>query len=416
MKRSLCLLIYYFFCSLAMPVQAGERLSVPQALEAAFEHNPDVVEARKNAEIAKAQLKITGKWENPEIDIEAANLAKDLEGDPVFSTRQIESEIRFTQPVKSWGKKGLKKKIAQDVFQQRQAVFKNVWAGVVKSIKEQYSLTLLDAKDVELAEENLALSQRFLDQIKVKFDSGKVLNHELYRAKLEVINARNELMRARKNHIIARGKLNLLLGQSITQEYELIDTFTIKRLDGSFDVLLAQAQKARPDIFIQEKEVDLKDKELKLARKERLPDYDVSLFIEREDSIYKGGVGITFKLPLWNLGANEVAQAKLEKEKSEILLGRLKDEAALEVYAAFHEADLARISHEISLEAMKEADEILRFTTLGYEEGEVSFLSYLENIKAYRETRQNYFKSVSEYTIKIAVLEQAIGGQGNIHE
>jgi len=43
-----------------------------------------------------------------------------------------------------------------------------------------------------------------------------------------------------------------------------------------------------------------------------------------------------------------------------------------------------------------------------YEEGEIPFLGYLENIKTIKETRLNYFNSLKEYNGKLAELEKAI--------
>jgi cobalt-zinc-cadmium efflux system outer membrane protein len=389
---------------------ATETLSLKQALDIAFEQNPDVRGARKDARIAETRFNISSQWENPELDVEVGNLAKDLGGDSHFSARHVESEIKITQPVQGWGKTGLQKKIAKDELLQREAALNNVWINVVKQIKEQYARTLLQKKAVELADEVLALNQRFLDRIKTKFDSGEALNHELSRARLEVINARNELLAAQKMHIIHKGRLNVLLGQPMSQEYELVDTFQKDQLDYSYEELLAMALTRRGDVFIQKTEVEKKNKEWILARRGRLPDYGLSLLVEREEDTYKGGAGITFQLPIWNFRGNEIRQAELEREKAEIFFSRLKDEVALEIYMVFHEVDLARRSYDISLEAVREANEILRLTTLGYEEGEVTFLAYLENLRVYQETKLRYFESLSEYAIKIAELEQVIGG------
>ncbi len=405
--------IYFFtiivFLIISGQAQAQEKLSLKEALKIAYDNNPSVVEARKDIKIAETQFKISRKWDNPELEVEVGNLAKDLEGNSSFSTRNIDSEIKVTQPIDGWGKKGLKKKIAEEDLKQQEAKLKRAWLETVKQIKKQYTQTLLSKKAVELSQENLELNQKFLDKIKIKFDSGDAVNHELSRAKLEVINARNQLLSSQKDHVINKGRINLLLGQPMTKEYNLIDSFHVEKLDSSYEELLKIALNDSTDVIIQANEFDKKNKELKLAKRERLPSYGLSLFVEREDEIYKGGVGVAFELPIWNFQGNEISQAKLEKEKAEELLKRIKNEVALEVYTVFHEADLAKKIHDISIEAIKEANEILRFTTLGYEEGEVSFLSYLENIKAYQETKQSYFASLSEYTIKIAELEQVIG-------
>lgn len=409
MRRKIHLFLLILVFSLPGQSYADEKLSLKKALQIAYDKNPSVVQARNDVRITEMQYKNAKKWENPELELEVGNLAKDLEGDSSFSTRNVESKIRITQSVEGWGKKGLKKDIVLDEFKQNKSFLKSIWLNAVREIKEQYTRSLLFLKAVEVAQENLQLHQKFLDQIKIKFDSGSAANHELSRAKLEVINARNELLSAQKEVIISKGHLNLLLGQPMTKKYVLSDSLQPETLNGSYTKLLTLALSDRADIFIQQKEVEKKSKALSLAKRERLPSYGLSLFVEREDEIYKGGVGVAFELPIWNFKGNEIKQAQLEKVKAEELLNQIKNKTALDVYTSFHKADLARKSHEISIEAMKEANEILRLTTLGYEEGEVSFLAYLENIKAYQDTKHSYFQSLSEYTIRIAELEQVIG-------
>ena len=57
--------------------------------------------------------------------------------------------------------------------------------------------------------------------------------------------------------------------------------------------------------------------------------------------------------------------------------------------------------------ALDEANELLRQVTTQYEEGELAFLNYLENIRTIKETRLGYYNVLKNYQEKIAQLERS---------
>jgi outer membrane protein TolC len=365
--------------------------------------------AREKVKITFSKYKQTKAWINPEIEFEVSKFPADFDKDPRINYREIEGELKYLQPFEAWGKRGLKLNIVQHEIEQMKAELQNRWIDVARRVKEQYTETLLHQKNVGLAEENLDLSRRFLDQVLVRFNSGEALRYEVSRAKLEEKRSRNDLMSAQKQVLIDYGKMNVLMGREMTAPILLADSFSIENMDKSFEDLLEIALSQRQDIYIQEKEIEKNDLEVKLAKRKRLPDFALKLFAERDDEMYSGGIGIIFELPLWNQFGPDIEKAKLTRELSQIDFESLKNDVSLEVYISFQEADLARETVEIYDEAMKEANEILRLSNLGYGSGEITFLSYLESLTVYRKTKQTYYEAVSNYARKLAILEQAIG-------
>jgi len=115
------------------------------------------------------------------------------------------------------------------------------------------------------------------------------------------------------------------------------------------------------------------------------------------------------ELPFWNRFQEDIKVASIEKEIAEMDLDALKKAVELDVYTAFKNVDLSRRSVSNFEQAIKEANELLRIITIEYEEGEVSFLIYLEGLNSYKETKQNYLESLVNCINKLAVLEQAVG-------
>ena len=409
MRRKYLFLFTIFALFISNSVQANEPVSLEEALSIAKQNNPKVIEAQKNIEIAKAKYKNSKKLKNPELDIDVAKLAYDLEDQSKFDEDRLEGEVRINQSIQIWGKRGLSIGVAKDEKQQVEYEYQSIWMDIFRQVKEQYAETLLHQKEIELTRNGLDRAQRLLEQVNIKFNEGKARNHELSRSKLEVANARNDYLEAENGFNISLGQLNILLGRSMGENLKLKDNLTPKELEQDFDELFEIALSERADVLSQERQVSKKEKMLKMAKRLRLPDVILGLFVEREDEIYSAGAGISFELPFWNQSQQDIRGAVLEKEIAESNLSALKKEVELDVYIAFKNTIFAKKSLSNLQEAIKEANELLRIVTIEYQEGEATFLIYLEGLASYKETKKNYLASLSNYANKLAVLEQKVG-------
>ena len=100
--------------------------------------------------------------------------------------------------------------------------------------------------------------------------------------------------------------------------------------------------------------------------------------------------------------------AKAEKEKQELHLEALMREVSLDVYRTFLDAELADKRVLLQKKTIDEANELLRRITISYEEGQIPFFVFLENIKTIKETRLAYLNALKSYREKVAELERVI--------
>lgn len=397
------------FCTVSFAGQTQNVLPLEKALSIAQENNPAIVEARKKVQITESRFRNSRKFSNPELDIDVGKIVNDLEDGGAYDESNLEGEVRINQPIQTWGKRGLTIKVAEDELSQARYELESLWLEVARQVKEQYNETLLQQKSIELAKDHLERAQRFFEQVNIQYNAGKARNHELVRAKLEMANSRNAFLEAETNFYVSMGKLNILLGRNIQDEVMLKDALTITQLKEEMDELLKAALTDRADILSQNQELSKREKQLKLAKRQRLPDVNLGLFVEREEEIYSAGAGISFELPFWNQFQEEIKEASLEKDIAELHLDTLKKEAALNVYAAYKNMELAWMSVQNLEQAIKEANELLRILNIDYQAGEATFLIYLEGLNSYKETKQNYLSALANYRNKVAELEQAVG-------
>ncbi len=387
----------------------ADVLTMSRAIDMAYQNAPAILEAHQRLKAAEARYRQSRKWENPEFEMEVVKVPHDLGGEVTLNEETVEGEVRLTQPFKTFGKRRLVIEMAQEEKRQAELSLKRLRLEVRRQVKERYVQALLFQKGIDLAQDNLERAQRFLDQVSMKYNAGKARNYEIARARLVVAKAKNDLLAAKKRFSVAVRELFILTGQNTRHRIRLKEEWGLSDLSGDFEDYLQEALRNRMEIQSQEREIIKREKAVILSRRRRLPDVNVGMFISREEALYDLGAGVSFEVPIWNTFDEEVKEAVIEKETAELSLSVLKREIELEVYRAFEDVRLSRQAVKNLKDAIKEANELLRITTIEYQEGEVSFLVYLEGLTSYKETKQEYLSALAKYAVDMAVLEQAVG-------
>src|SRR3989338_589920 len=128
MSRNIVILFFIFiFLSqfLISPVRAEEvteALSLKEALSMAYEHNPQMIEARKTIQAAQGDLITTRTLLIPELEAEIGGLKKNEEGK---RKGQLET-VSISQPFEPLGVRGLKTKIAKNEVEIAEETLKSV--------------------------------------------------------------------------------------------------------------------------------------------------------------------------------------------------------------------------------------------------------------------------------------------------
>ena len=61
--------------------------------------------------------------------------------------------------------------------------------------------------------------------------------------------------------------------------------------------------------------------------------------------------------------------------------------------------------------SIRKAEELLSLIEVQYAEGKTSFLNYLEALVVYKEANLEYLEAILDFRIKLALLENRIGGE-----
>ena len=81
----------------------------------------------------------------------------------------------------------------------------------------------------------------------------------------------------------------------------------------------------------------------------------------------------------------------------------------MEVENAVAEVELAEKQVKLLEQSVEQANELLVIDFLQYKEGEIDFLTYLENMRAASAVKVRYSEALFAYNQKLALLEKAVG-------
>ena len=403
-KKVRTLLIIMFLVSAIPKAYAEEALTLEKALSLAYEYNPIMIEAVKAVEGAKGDLITARSLPNPEAEFEISGLKKNEEGERNPHLGSFEVRQGFDLP----GVLGVRGKISKHQVSAQEESLKIVWVQIYAQIREAYTHIILDKKAQELASEKLNIMRQFYGRVQQQFQSGKALKNDLQRAKLELLNAENETLAIEKEIKTDKAKLNILLGRTMETPFEIEEELKEEELVLDLNELTQAALSKNPVIKNQEFILASKKSALSKEQLNRLPSPFVGFKRTNEDYDNDYAAVVGFSVPLWNLNQGEVKKAKAEKEAQAVRVEAVKREVAFGVFEAYLNAELAHRQFELQKKSLEEANELLHLANLGYSEGEINFLSFLDQVKAATETRVRYYEGLFNLTKAITELEKAV--------
>jgi cobalt-zinc-cadmium efflux system outer membrane protein len=411
MSRNIRILFLSFiFLSqfLIPPIRAeetGEALSLKETLSLAYDHNPQMIEARKTIQAAEGDLITTRTLLNPELEAEIGGLKKNEEGE---RKGHLET-VSIVQPFEPFGVRELKTKIAKNEVKIGEESLKAVWSNIYSQVRSGYMKIILDKKELELAQDNLSTIRQLFSNVQIRFQSGQGFKNDLQRAKIEMLRAENEYLIAEKEIKIDKGKLNLLLGRSLDIPFDIKEELKVEDLKLDLQKLTALAFK-RPDLKIEKLKVDSKNKNLMKEQLNRLPSFSLGFQKTNADYDKDYAALVSVNVPLWNLNQGEVKKAKAEKEIQEARLDVVEKEIGFDVYQAYLNAEVSQKQVEFLKESVEEANELIRLADLNYREGEIDFINYRDQVKTATETKVRYYEGIFNLDQSISELERAIYG------
>ncbi|MDR1979582.1 MAG: TolC family protein [Synergistaceae bacterium] len=279
--------------------------------------------------------------------------------------------------------------------------------------------TMLRTEDMaKLAGDAVKRLEEHVRNVSAQHRNGKVSKADLLRSEVELINARQQMSQAEKEHSVAIKTLNNAMGISIDTELSYNGKMVHVPFGRTLEECLEYALSRHPNLGIA-KTLEAKAKAgIAAAKSEKKP--TVSLAVSQALLSTQNWPGIdddNFQIALhgeYTFSDAGVVSAKIRSAKEDLKKAGYNSESArdsivLDVTRCFIDVEEAGRRIETGLDALDKAQETYRISLARYREGVGTNIDVLDAQTALNQANSNYTQALCDYNIALARIENAMG-------
>jgi outer membrane protein TolC len=424
-RRSLVATVLVLGLGLAQPLAAQEHhghgvtavgATVDDLVAIAKANSPDLQISALEADAAAARIEGAGSLADPKLQVTVEDWARNYPGywpsNPAASTTK---KVRVFQELPFWGKRDLKREIAEANARKAAVLKRMVENELVAKVEAAYAeyhsahLVIDLARDLKERLDTLAKLAR------ARYAQGLGKQQDVTRAEVEKSMLETEIARMGAERTRARAKINRLLARPL--DAPLVEAPAPRPIPALETLDLAElterAKTAHPEILAQQAVIDGASKSVELAEKGWYPDFELGLgAVRREDDFRGYEAMLTMNVPLqWGLRQSEIGESKAMAAAARTRREARALELANDVTDAW-----------IGLKSDREVEKLLRENTLpqaeigfqaaakGYELGRAEFLDVLMTEQQLWKSNIDLVKVQFDQQMRLAELEKLVGG------
>lgn len=390
--------------------------SIESLLELARNRNPELAAVRHEADAATARVYPAGALPDPTLRTELRDFTnRGTDASPnLLPTRVGSTKYTLIQPLPFWGKRDLKREVAEAEAVQAQGRVTAGWADLAARLKAAFAQYYVLSHAELLTRELLGLTGNLEKITQARYASGLVPQQDVIRAQVEQTAIRSELVAISNERHHAQVRINTLLKRPamtpLTEPERLRPIPPPARLDHA---ALEERLRARnPLLFAEEARVTAAARNRELVHKNRYPDFSLGLSpIQTGSRINEWELMIEFNIPLQQesrRAQEREAQAMLAAAESrkEATQNQLTADLAENLSAL----DSARNSENLTLTSLLPQSELtFKAALAGYETGKVDFATLLDAQRQIRNARLSLLKTQGEMQVRLAEIERLLG-------
>lgn len=411
--------------ALSTPAWAQEHAHHGNAVGASVEElvalvramNPEVQAMALEADAAAARVEGAGSLADPKVTFLVEGWQRDFPSyAPRSSSGGTDKTIRVTQELPFWGKRDLKREIAQAGARKAAVLKRAVENDLVARIKVAYAEYHQAHLTIDLARSLRERLDTLTRLAAARYGQGLGRQQDVTRAGVEKSMLDTEIARMQAERRKARVKINRLLNRDLNAP--LVEEPHPRALPSrealDVDALTARAQAANPELLAQEAIIAGADKSVALAEKGWYPDFEVGVGAMRREGRFENYEAmVTMNVPIqWGLRGSEIGEAKAmsaaarqRREARQVELGNEVQDAAIGLEASRQVETLLREN------ALPQAEIGFQAAAKSYELGRTDFLDVLSAEQQLWKTNIDLLKVQFDQQMRLAEIERLIGGE-----
>jgi len=400
--RSAVLISIFLLFSTQLQAQEN-RITVREALDMAFQNNPELNRASDQIEIEKSFRGSALGIKSPELYYYKEGIDNDLFTEQSWGVSQ---SIAF--PLTGYYQR---KKVSAEI-EASQMQLKAVRTDVRASVKLAYTDLAYAIKKIELFEREVELAEELRQTAEARLEAGESTELDLIQAEIQLTQSQNALKEAEKLKNDARYALFSVIGLDPDEQMYGItypDTLAFVGVSINQQDVLGQLDQ-HPEVLSSELKVESWSRAINSAKSEFLPDIRFNYYRQDFGNGYDfNGFEVGVSIPLW-FGLNEgqkVQRTRAARSQAEWTLREKNLSVKERAEKAWHgfEANRQKIQAHMDVIESRSAT-LLELTREGYRMGELDLLRLLEAQRTYLQGQQTFYQTLKDYYVQLIELER----------
>ncbi|WP_371379116.1 TolC family protein [Sporomusa aerivorans] len=402
--------------AVAIPALADggqEALTLREIVDTAMKSNPAVIESQKRWEEKEGRIPAATAQPNPQLGI----MKDDIPTGTINPFKAMMTEYSLTQEIMNPVKLRLMGKMADNDAQMAKAGYQDKRVEVYANAKIAYYDLLYAGKALEIGKENQQLMGQLVQIAQVNYSTGMAALQDTLKAQTEFSKMTSDLYNMAAMEAVAKAKLNTVMGRTADAPLAVKEEFSAPPPKFDLAGLQQQATAGKPAVLGMQRQVEMAQNGVVLAKKQQLPDFELQLGykdrkqteMDSQPDTWK--VGVMVMLPIWqDKNKGEIKAANANLDASQAALSNMQNMTSLDIQMALVEAQSAwRRLDVYKNTVIPQAEQTYQAGVVGYTNGKVDFMAVLDSLNALRNAKLDYYKARIDYEKAAATLEKAVG-------
>jgi len=413
MKPRLPALLLALLLTSAAHAEPLPGANVESLLAIALEGSPDLRMVRLEAEAARERIDPAGALPDPFLRIELENITRNGTQEASLSPSRVgDAKYLLAQPLPFWGKRDLKRDIAEAEAEQAGSRATDTWAEVAGRIKSLYAQYWLTHRALQLARENIELTRQLEKIAQARYAGGLAAQQDAIRAQVERSTMDSELVGMETEYRQQAAFINAMLARNAGAP--LAEPAALRPLPARLEssTLNERLLAKNPQLAIEAARVDGAGKTRDLAYRNRFPDFIVGVQpMQVGDRVDAWTLMLELNVPL-----QQGTRRSQERESERMLEAAAARKEALghrlhgELSGAVANLEAARTTEQITRSRLlPQAELTFKAALAGYETGKVDFATLLDAQRQIRNARLALLRAQASQQQRLADIERLLG-------
>jgi outer membrane protein TolC len=413
-------------CLLCLSAQAGyageiaaqqvQDSNLAGLLSYAREHNPEFAAMRYESEAAAQRVQPASALPDPVLRTELMDVTNQGTTNPTLLPSQVgNTKYTLMQSVPWFGKRDLKRGVAEAGVDQARARTVATWADLSAQIKSAYAQYYYVAGNQQIDRDLLDLVVQMEQVAQARYANGLAAQQDAIRAQVEQTSMKTELLMLGSSKRQIEAQLNALLARptnipiALPQHLRSIPASVSLE---NYAVLEKRIREHNPDLFVDEANIHASENNRDLVNRNRYPDFTLGVApTQFGNSVREWGLMVEFNIPL------QQESRRSQERESEAMLAAAnarKEATANRILSALSESlsgiDAAQRTEQLSSGGLlPQANITYESALIGYQTGKVDFATLLDAARQVLNAKLLVLKAQTDAQMRLAEIERLLG-------